>query len=249
MYFEPSEVLLDGRPELISFVLGSVAVDDVLAAQRRLIYELESTGDIALILCEHEPALTIGRSGSYAHIRPDDSDAESLDVQPRFVSRGGGCWLHAPGQVAGYLIGDIATLADSAAEYVGTLQSALTETLADFDVRAISDTSCAGLYVGQKRIAAVGVSVVRNMAHYGFLLNVGPHLRPFDRLEEPGTDLRVVRQTSMEAVRARPVAPARLRVCLIERIREAFRLNSGPTFTDADGLSPLPEVIKTHVSR
>ena len=91
---------------------------------------------------------------------------------------------------------------------------------------------------------------MRDMVHYGFLLNVGPYLRPFDLLEEPGRDqYRMLRQTSMEAVRVRPVPPARLRSRLIEEFREVFCLNSGPVFSESYGYSPLPEVGKRHVSR
>lgn len=237
------------RPSLIAFLLGSVEVEDVLAAQRRLIYELEETGDVALILCEHEPALTIGRSGSHAFIRPAEDETHRDELQPRFVSRGGGCWLHTSGQLAGYLIGDLKILAASAPDYLRLLQDALSESMADFDIRAEADPNRTGLFVGQKRILALGVSVVRDMVHFGFLLNVGPHLRPFDILEEPGFDQRTIRQTSMEAVRSRPVSSSRLRASLIDRIREGFRLESGVILSDDDGTAPLPEVFRSHVSR
>ena len=87
------------------------------------------------------------------------------------------------------------------------------------------------------------------MVHYGFLLNVGPYMRPFEQLDEPGPDdSRALRQTSMEAVRVRPVSPARLRSRLIEEFRETFQLEPGPVFTESSGFSPLPEVVNRHVN-
>jgi lipoyl(octanoyl) transferase len=238
----------DHRPRLFVFLLDQEPVDTILAFQRRIIYELESSGECALILCEHAPALTIGRSGSLAHLRTDDEN-EAFELQPRFVSRGGGCWLHMPGQVAGYLIGDLKLLADSADDYLGKLESSVIEALADFDVRAGRDPRHSGLFVGGKRIAALGLSALRNMVHYGFLLNAGPYLRPFDLIVELGFDHRTVRQTSMESVRGRPVEPSRLRSRLVERVREAFALEAGPVFMDSPDLTSLPEIFETHVCR
>lgn len=239
----------DIRPRAFAYLLDTATLDAVLAMQRRLIYDLEQSGDAALILCEHTPALTIGRNGSLAHIRSDDESGGFGETLPRFVSRGGGCWLHTPGQVAGYLIGDLARLADSADDYLTRLESSLIEALADFDVRAERDQCHSGLFVGGKRIAALGLSVMRNMVHFGFLINVGPFLRPFDVIVEPGTEGRPIRQTSMEAVRGRPVEPSRLRSRLIERIREGFELEQGPVYVESPGLTPMPEVCESHVCR
>lgn len=233
-----------------AYLLGEVAVQEILAAQRRLIFELEESGDVALLLCEHRPAITIGRTGSRSHIVPDDEELKSEGLTPQWVGRGGGCWLHAPGQLAGYLIGSMSSLANSADDFLCRLEQALSQVLADFEVSVQTTLDHSGLFVAEKRIAALGVCVVRDMVHYGFLLNVGPYLRPFDLLEEPGRDqYRMLRQTSMEAVRVRPVPPARLRSRLIEEFREVFCLNSGPVFSESYGYSPLPEVGKRHVSR
>ena len=246
----PVDLTSEDRSSLTTYLLGVVEVEDLLAAQRRLIFELEESGDVALILCEHAFALTIGRSGSRAHIVPDDDELKIEGLTPKWVQRGGGCWLHTPGQLAGYLIGKLPILANSAQNYMHTLEHALVRVMADFDVPAKGDLAHDGLYVSGKRVAALGVSVFRDMVHYGFLLNVGPYMRPFEQLEEPGLDeTRSLKQTSMEAVRVRPVPPARLRSRLIEEIRDAFKLEPGPVFTETSGFSPLPEVGKRHVSQ
>ena len=238
-----------GRPALSTYLLAAVELQSVLAAQRRLMFELEESGEVALILCEHAPALSIGRSGSRAHILPDDDELSAEGISPRFLPRGGGCWLHLPGQLAGYLVGDLTALGGSAEAFLGLLEQALVRVLADFDVPAYPDRARAGLFVGGKRVAALGVSILRNMVHYGFLINVGPYLRPFDQLDEPGPPGHdSLRQTSMEAVRVRPVPPARLRSRLVQEIRDTYQLNPGPVFTESSGFQPLPEVGHRHVS-
>ncbi len=237
------------RPRLCAFLAQAVDLDVILAVQRRMIYELEATGEAALILCEHTGGMTVGRGGSLSHIRTVDEDGELTELAPRFVARGGGCWLHTPGQIAGYLIGDLGRLAKSADDYLYRFESALIESLADFDVKAVRDDRHSGLFAGGKRIAALGLAVTRNMVHYGFLLNVGPWLRQFDVIAEPGADSKPVRQTSMESVRGRPVEAARLRSRLIERIREEFVLEAGPVVTEADWLTSYLEVFESHVCR
>lgn len=238
---------IDG-PSLTCYLLGTVDLEPILAAQRRLVFELEESGQAVLVLCEHTPALTIGRQGSRAHLIPDDDELKAEGLQPRWLPRGGGCWLHQPGQVAGYFIGSLDTLGGSAEAFLDLLEQALIRVLADFDVPARPDRDHAGLFVGSRRVAAVGVGVLRNMVHFGFLLNVGPYLRPFDQIEEPGMGHETLKQTSMEAVRVRPVPPARLRSRLVQEIRETFRLAAGPVFTESSGFSPLPEVARNHVS-
>lgn len=244
---ETSKPAVRIRPRSIVHLLGTESVDSVLSMQRRLIYELESTGDVGLILCEHDTELTIGRRGSLSHLRAEDESDFRLETLPRFVSRGGGCWLHRPGQVAGYLIGDLKSMACSVEDYMARLETSLIETLADFDVRAECGPGHRGLFAGGKRIAALGLAVTRNMAHFGFLLNVGPHLRPFDMIVEPGPEGRPIRQTSLESIRGRPVEPFRLRSRLVLRIRESFDLEPGPVFSPTHELSFLPEAGEFHV--
>lgn len=237
----PAEAF-DGRPEMTVYLIAVANVAEIIAAQRRLIFELEESGQVALILCEHRPAITIGRSGSRAHIVPDDDELQANGLSPKWIGRGGGCWLHVPGQLAGYFIGSLDALADSADDFLLRMEKALSEVLADFDVPAQPVASHSGLYVAGRRVAALGVSVFRNMVHYGFLLNVGPYMRQFELLSEPGPDDKPLRQTSMEAVRLRPVSPARLRARLMQELRSRFRLSAGPVFTENYGFSPLPEV-------
>lgn len=243
----PDAPVHDG-PALTCYLLGTVDIEPVLAAQRRLVFEFEESGQAALILCEHTPALTIGRQGSRAHLLPDDDELKAEGLAPKWLPRGGGCWLHQPGQVAGYLIGSLDLLGGSAEAFLDLLEQALVRVLADFDVPALPVRDHAGLFVGSRRVAAVGVGVLRNMVHFGFLLNVGPYLRPFDQIEEPGMGHETLKQTSMEAVRVRPVPPARLRSRLVQELRETFRLAPGPVFTESGGFSPLPEVARNHVS-
>jgi lipoyl(octanoyl) transferase len=79
--------------------------DTLLAVQRRLVFEV--SGDAALatvIVCEHPPSITMGRLASRVHVRPSPEQLAERDWPLHWLPRGGGCWLHVPGQVACYVI-------------------------------------------------------------------------------------------------------------------------------------------------
>ncbi len=91
-------------PPLEIYLLGMVDFEDALQLQRRLLYDAGEGGGAALVLCEHPPTISVGRSGSRTHIVPDDEELRSLGIRMRWVNRGGGCVLHLPGQLVAYLV-------------------------------------------------------------------------------------------------------------------------------------------------
>src|SRR5947209_15502199 len=93
-------------PVLEVYLLGLVDYEDALRLQRRLVYEVGgANGDLAaLVLCEHPPTISVGRRGSRAHIECDDEELASRNIRVRWVNRGGGCYLHVPGQLVVYPI-------------------------------------------------------------------------------------------------------------------------------------------------
>ena len=85
-------------------MLGLVDFAEVQVLQRRIVYDLGERGGAALILCEHPPTISIGRSGSRAHIAADDEMLQAMGIRTFYVNRGGGCVLHLPGQLVAYLL-------------------------------------------------------------------------------------------------------------------------------------------------
>ena len=86
------------------YMLGLVDFEEVQQLQRRLVYDLGERGGASLILCEHPPTISVGRSGSRAHIvARRRRRCAALGIKVHWVNRGGGCVLHLPGQLAAYL--------------------------------------------------------------------------------------------------------------------------------------------------
>src|SRR5438270_12839658 len=87
------------------YLLGTVEFEALLRLQRRLHYEISGDrGQAALVLCEHPPLITVGRHGSRAQILLEAQELKLRGWPVRWVNRGGGCWLHQPGQLSVYAL-------------------------------------------------------------------------------------------------------------------------------------------------
>jgi len=211
-------------PPLEIYLLGLVEFEDVQQLQRRLVYEHGERGGASVILCEHPPTISVGRSGSRAHIALDDEELRALDIEVRWVNRGGGCVLHLPGQLSAYVILHLETLELDLKRYLEGLQNAVLGVLSEFELRGETRADLPGVFLGNSRIASMGIAISRWVAYHGFTLNVGAFLGPFDLIEEPGVGPYPLRQTSMEARRQRPAPMAKVRESLIRHLESAFGL-------------------------
>lgn len=233
----PPDPLAAPSPPLEVYLLGSVDFDDIQQLQRRLVYEL---GDRdrpcggALVLCEHPPTISVGRAGSRAHILADDDELRARGIRVRWVNRGGGCILHLPGQLVGYLVLPLERAGLDVQGLVAGLQRVLIGVLAEFDLVGHARPGETGLFLGQSRVATVGVAVNRWIGYHGFTLNVATFLEPFD-LIDPRSGLRPgqlpAREASMESWRQRPAPMATVREAVIRHVEAAFGLQRHHLYT------------------
>jgi lipoyl(octanoyl) transferase len=214
------------------YLLGLIDFDDAMRLQRRLVYDLGEVGGGALVLCEHPPTISVGRSGSRAHIGVDDQELRDRGIRVRWVNRGGGCVLHTPGQLVANLALPLDRLGLDLSSYLSRLNRAIVEVLAEFDLEGATNPEAPGVFLGRARVASVGVAVSRWVAYHGLTLNVGPFLEPFELLEEPGPGGLPLRQTSMESRRQRPAPMAKVREALIRCVEEAFGLERHHLYTE-----------------
>lgn len=219
-------------PPLEVYLLGVVAFEDAQRLQRRLVYDLGEGGGAALVLCEHPPTISVGRSGSRLHILPDDDELRALGVPVYWVNRGGGCVLHLPGQLAAYFAAPLDRLGLDLMTYLDRLHHVVIDVLAEFELTATVRPELAGVFLGHRRVASVGVAVSRGIAYHGLTLNVGTFLEPFETiLAEPGIGAYPLCQTSMESRRQRAAAMPKVREALIRRLEDRFGLERHHLFT------------------
>jgi lipoyl(octanoyl) transferase len=212
-------------------MLGLVDFEEAQQLQRRLVYDLGESGGASLVLCEHPPTISVGRSGSRAHIVPDDDELRALGIGVHWVNRGGGCVLHLPGQLAAYLAMPLQPLGLDLRGYLDRLHAAVVGVLDEFELRGETRPDLAGVFLGHSRVASVGVAVNRWIAYHGLTLNVGAFLAPFDLIDEPGPGPFRLRQASMESRRQRPTPMPKVRESLIRKVEATFGLERHHIYT------------------
>ncbi|HEV3145702.1 MAG TPA: lipoyl(octanoyl) transferase LipB [Gemmataceae bacterium] len=203
------------------YPLGIVDFEEMLALQRRLVFEV--SGDRSqgvLIICEHKPIITVGRQGSRTHIHFDPRELQLRDWPIRWVNRGGGCLLHLPGQWSIYPILPLDTLQLGLQQYLERLQHILLETARDCMVReAVVLPGQLGVWASQRLLAHVGVAVRDWVSYFGAALNVNADLEFFRKVHCGGSTLPM---TSLIRERHLAVNPEVARQFLIDRFLEQF---------------------------
>ncbi|TAJ32046.1 MAG: lipoyl(octanoyl) transferase LipB [Nitrospirae bacterium] len=210
--------------------------------QRRLVEErVAGRRPDTLVLVEHEPVFTVGRSGQAAHWGEEQVLREA-GYSLYHVERGGSVTYHGPGQIVGYPILRLSRFCPGPKAYVRLLEDVLIRTLADWGIAGQRVERLPGVWVGEEpaKIAALGVRIVKGVTMHGFALNVTVDLAPFHRIVPCGiTGCRV---TSMAALLGTPVEVAMVRKRVAEKFAEVFGLdwtegNEGCAAVPLTGLS------------
>lgn len=155
-----------------------------------------------LLLLEHEPVFTVGRTGKDEHWQ--ELAAKGLPVHR--VERGGSVTYHGPGQLVGYPILKLRDHCPGPKAYVHLLEEVIIRTLAEWGIIGRRVEQWPGVWVGSEpdeKIAAIGVRINRGITMHGFALNVNLDLAPFGRITPCG--IAGCRVTSMAEQLGRPV--------------------------------------------
>ena len=181
--------------------LGRMDYLAALSLQERLL-ELKQRQNLAdiLLLVEHPHVFTLGRSGNEANV------ISPGDIPVLRSSRGGDVTYHGPGQLVAYPILDLnSTLRKDVHRYLRNLELATIETLASFGLVAERKPPWTGVWVENRKIAAIGVAVRKRITYHGMALNVNPDLSYFHRIVPCGLDWAEV--TSIQKELGREVSP------------------------------------------
>jgi lipoyl(octanoyl) transferase len=209
-------------------LLGQVDYDRCLQLQRRLVYEAQTTRvrRIVVLLAEHPELITVGRSGSRAHIRWTNEELRGERLTVRWVGRGGGCILHAPGQLAIQPIIPLDSFSWDPPLFLERLSQAVQTALASIQVSTSRRPGSYGIWGRSGLLAAAGVSIRQGVSCHGIFLNVHPALGRFRFVDAiPPDKIPVGEKTTMSSLLAERRQPARMpavRAALIESLSAAF---------------------------
>ncbi len=159
---------------------GRTAYEAAWSQQLALVAR-RNLGEIAdtLIFTEHDPVYTLGvRKDSADHLIWDNAELKRRGITLTQSNRGGDITYHGPGQIVGYPIVNLAPRKDLHA-YLRLLEQVLINTVGTFGLAADRRTGKTGIWLGTRKIAAIGVAVKKWTTYHGFALNVNPDLAPF----------------------------------------------------------------------
>jgi len=171
--------------------LGRVAYADAVARMESLRARIldGDTGAETLLLCEHDPVITLGRRADTANIVASRDALAARGVTIAQSSRGGDVTYHGPGQLVAY---PVMRLRGGVVDHVCRLAKAAIAVAARYGISARFDRARPGVWAGDAKLAAVGVHVHRRVAIHGLALNVTTALDAFDLIVPCGlTDVHV----------------------------------------------------------
>ncbi len=203
-----------------------------------------------LILLEHNPVFTIGRSGQAAHYCGDEKSLRARGFPVYRVERGGSVTFHGPGQIVGYPILHLRSFCPGPKAYMRLLEEVVIRVLAAWGLTGRRFEKLTGVWVGEDRIekiAAMGVRIVEGVTMHGFALNVTVDLEPFRYIVPCG--IPDCRMTSMASLLGHSPDVSAVRANVAEAFAEVFglrwveRSNSDQTLTGpAADYSQVPDV-------
>ena len=211
-------------PRLRAEWLGRIDYDRALALQGEAAAAVAAGGEERLFLLEHEPVYTLGRNATAADILFTPERRAELGIAVRESNRGGKVTYHGPGQLVGYPILNLSPDRRDVKRYVTDLEEVLIRTLADFGIRAgraSAKERVTSVWVGNDKIAAIGVHLSRWVTTHGFALNVTEEPLPFFAgIVACGiTDGGV---TTVERLLGRPRSPEELVAPVLAHFGEVF---------------------------
>lgn len=174
--------------------LGRISYADALALQEEIVARkvANPSEPEQLLLLEHEPVFTIGRTQDQSSLR----DTSTLPYPVHVINRGGQGTYHGPGQLVGYPILNLGSRGRDLHHYLRALEDVVIATCATFGVEAGRQDGLTGVWVGQKKIASIGVGVRKWVTMHGFALNVCGPLEGFSHITPCG--IGGVEMTSLE---------------------------------------------------
>lgn len=168
--------------------LGQLAYD--VALKEQLKWHAERVQDQVrdtLLLVEHDPVITVGRSGGWEFLKTSQESLQARGILLRDTDRGGKITYHGPGQLVGYPIIKLSDWDLSVGDYIKQLQMMLIAVIRELGLETTTQDQPIGVWtLDGKKIASIGVRVAQGVTRHGFALNINNDLSPFDLMNPCG---------------------------------------------------------------
>ncbi len=215
--------------------LGRRPYREVHALQLELLEKrIEDTTRDTLVLVEHDPVITLGRG-------VEAEDLGQIDLPLETVERGGEATYHGPGQVIAYPIYQLPADRRDVHAYLRDLEEVVIRVLAEVQIEGVRRAGLTGVWIGEQKVASIGVALRRWVAWHGLALNVHTDLQAFQAFRPCGLDPAVMTRVADHA----QIPPGNLlfEVLLVKHFLEVFDLQLPPPpepGPDPGGFPELP---------
>ena len=214
------------RKEAWILNLDTVPYEEAFDLQKRLV-EMRSQDAIndTLILLEHPPVFTVTRKATLNNILASPDELKEKGISLCKTNRGGDITYHGPGQLVGYPIMDLKDYGKDLHKYIRTIEEMIIRVLMDYGISAHRDKVHPGVWVGNEKIAAIGIAVKSSWTTmHGFAFNINPDLNHYSLIVPCGiTDKGV---TSLSKLLGKPISRQGVSDRLVHHYQELFNLNA-----------------------
>ncbi len=202
--------------------LGRIGYQEALELQRRLNRERsEDRIPDQLLLLEHPPVITMGKSAPEHHVLATPEALAREGVEIHRIERGGEATYHGPGQIVGYVVINLKHRARSIKRFVSDLEQVFIDLLeTEYRIEARRDDEHRGVWVGPDKITAVGIAIKNHTTLHGFAFNVNTNLDHFGWIVPCG--ITAGGQTSLERLLGRRQDLAETKAALIRSFSRVF---------------------------
>jgi lipoyl(octanoyl) transferase len=213
------------RPRRILQVqrLGLVAYSDALELQKQLVEQRRADNvPDQLLLLQHPPVITLGvkSRNDRSHVLETAERLAERGIELLETGRGGDVTYHGPGQLVGYPIIDLNPDRRDVHRYVRDLEDVLIRAVARFGIEATRSPGLTGVWVGDSKLAAIGVRIARWITSHGFALNVATNLEHFGLIVPCGIADKGV--TSIDELTGRPVLMSDVEAAVVASFAAVF---------------------------
>ena len=178
-----------------------------------------------LIITEHNPVYTIGKSGNISNLLLNDDEMKTQGIQYFKINRGGDITYHGPGQIMGYPILDLDNFFTDINLYLRKLEEVIINTLKSYDLEGFTIKGETGVWVKDnnglfKKVCAFGIRASRWVTMHGFSFNVNPELNYFKNIIPCGIKDKGV--TSVSELKNSNIEMNEIKQILYKKFAESF---------------------------
>ncbi len=177
--------------------------------------------DDTLILVEHPPTITLGRRAVESDILADENFLKETGVKICRINRGGEVTYHGPGQIVGYLIVDLKNFNKDIRAFVHNIEEVIIQVLLEhFQIEGGRNPLNNGVWVGDKKITAIGIAIKQWVTMHGFAFNINTDLEHFKWIVPCGMENS--KMTSLQEIKERKFDLELVKPLIVEKIKEIF---------------------------